>query len=210
MKLPSPALWQVFADGAEVVRNDDGTIESSRTLDIGHLTLPTGRIVVSDPFLDPWNEPFSVHVPPGSYPVLLSVIRGDAALVMIAFGDGPPVSWRPTDPSTFGVDSGTGVLMDQKVSRFLRRKAEAARYERYSQRFRDALDEEDGLSANCCIERRTGANVVLFRTWGGDGTFPSYFGFAADGSVACLVTDMYLAFDCVTEVKAATGGPGSR
>jgi Protein of unknown function (DUF4241) len=209
VKLPCPALWQVFADGAQVVRDDDGTVETAHTLDIGHLTLPTGRIVLSDPFLDPWNEPLSVRVTPGSYPVLLSVIRGDAALVMIAFGNGPPASWRQTEPPTFGVDSGTGVLMDHKVCRFLRRKAEANRYERYSRAFHDALEEADGLSANCCIDRRSGANVILFRTWGGDGHFPSYYGFGADGSVTCLVTDMYLAFDGVVAVKTDAGNSGS-
>ena len=79
MKLPGPALWHVFADGAQVVRSDDGTVDTAHTLDAGYLTLPTGRLVVSDPFLDPWNEQFSTRVPPGSYLVLLSVIRGDTA-----------------------------------------------------------------------------------------------------------------------------------
>ncbi len=123
MQLPGPALWDVFADGARVVRSDDGTVETARTLEMGNLTLPTGRIVVSDPFLNPWIDPFSVRVSPDTYPVLLSVIRGDAALVMVAFGNGPPISWQPADPPAFSVDSATGCLMDQKVCRFLRPKS---------------------------------------------------------------------------------------
>ena len=186
----------------QIVRNDDVT-EDAHTLEVGGLTLPTGRIVLSDPFLDPWNEAFSVLVPPDTYSVFLSVIRGDAALVMVAFGEGPPVSWQPANPPTFGVDSATGCLMDQKVSRFLRRRAKEHKYERYYSRFRDALDETDGLWADCCIDRASGANVVLFRTWGGDGHFPSYFGYTADGIVSCLVIDMYLAFDSVVEVITA-------
>jgi hypothetical protein len=41
------------------------------------------------------------------------------------------------------------------------------------------------------------SQVVLFRTWGGDGAFPSFFGYRADGEVVCLVTDMFLCFDHV-------------
>jgi hypothetical protein len=201
----------VFADGAKVVRSDDLMVDTAHTLDAGYLALPTGRIVVSDPFLDPWSEPFSARVPPGSYPVLLSVIRGNTALVMVSFRNDPPVSWQPADPPAFGVDSATGCLMDQKVCRFLRKKAEVDKYERYCRGFRDALDETDGLWADCCIDPASGANVVLFRTWGGDGHFRSYFGYAAGGAVACLVTDMYLEFDGVVEVSTASeAGDGGR
>jgi hypothetical protein len=200
MEMLRRALWDVFADGARIVA-DDGTVATTRTLDAGHLTLPTGRIVASDPLLDPWNEPFSIRVRPGTYSVLLAVVSGEPALVMVSFDDGPPVSWQLTDPPAFSVDSATGCLMDYKVCRFLRRKAEADKYERYSRRFGDALGETDGLWANYCIDAKSGANVVLFRTWGGDGSFQSYWGYTAGGSVACLVTDMYLDLDTVVRVE---------
>jgi hypothetical protein len=97
------------------------------------------------------------------------------------------------------------------VCQYLRKKAEADKYERYCRRFRDALDEADGLWANCCIDPASDANVVLFRTWGGDGHPRSYFGYAAGGSVVCLVTDMYLEFDSVVEVIAVSvAGDGDR
>lgn len=204
MKVPGPALWNAFADGA-FVEVDNGITTNTRTLDAGHLTLPTGRIVASDPFLDPWTEPFTVRVPPGVYPVFLAIMQNDVALAMVSFGEGPPVSWQSADPPMFGVDSGHGCLMDQKVCRFLRQKAEADRYERYSKAFQEALDEGDGLWGHRCIDRESGANVVLFRTWGGDGRFASYFGYATDGSLACLVTDMHLADEDVVAVK--TPGP---
>ena len=199
MDLPSPALWDVFADGTRVVTSHGAA--TSRTLDLGYLTLPTGRIVLSDPILDPWNEPFTVRVAPGAYPVFLAVVQDDAALVMVSFGGDPPVSWRSADPPTFGVDSATGCLMDQKVCHFLRRKAEADRYERYAGKFREALDEADGLWANYCLDRETGANIILFRTWGGDGYFPSFFGYTADGEPTCLITDMYLSLETVIGVQ---------
>jgi hypothetical protein len=195
VELPGPSLWDLFADGARIATINGTT--TAHTLDLGYLTLPTGWIVASDPFLDPWNEAFSVRVRPGAYLALLAVVQGDAASVMVYFGDGPPVSWRPADPPAFAVDSATGCLMDQKVWRFLRRRAEEDRYERYARRFREALDEADGLWANYCVDPESGANIILFRTWGGDGHFPSFFGYSGDGSKVCLVTDMYLSSECV-------------
>jgi hypothetical protein len=201
VELPGPSLWDIFADGARIATIDGTTI--ARTLDLGYLTLPTGRIVASDPFLDPWNEPFSVGVPRGAYLVLLALVWGEVAAVMVYFGDGPPVSWRPADPPAFAVDSATGCLMDHKVCRFLRRRADEDKYERYARRFREAIDETNGLGANYCVDPDSGANIILFRTWGGDGHFPSYFGYSADGSVVCLVTDMYLSLESVVGVEAS-------
>lgn len=191
MELPDSALWRVFADGARIVHRPGRAVETARTRDAGWLNLPSGRIVASDPFLDPWNDPFSFRVAPGAYPVLLSTIDDDVALVMVAFGEEPPASWRPADPPDFSVDGGAGCLMDRKTSRFLRRKATAGSYDRYSRRFLDALDEADDPWANIAVDS-SGGDVVLFRTWGGDGRFHAYVGKAADGATACLVIDMYL------------------
>ena len=140
---------------------------------------------------------FSVTAPSGNYPVLVSLIKEEVALVMVSFAEGPPVRWRKTKPETFGVDSATGCLMDHKVCRFLRRKAAAEKYETYIRRFQDALEENEGLWGNYCLDVESGTNVVLFRTWGGDGVFPSFFGYNATGEVVCLVTDMYLCFEHV-------------
>jgi hypothetical protein len=42
------------------------------------------------------------------------------------------------------------------------------------------------------LDSETGANLVSFRSGDGDGCYASYFGLAADGSAACLVTDFGL------------------
>ena len=150
MELPGRSLWDIFADGATVA-TVDGTA-TARTLDLGYLTLPSGRIVASDPFLDPWNEPFTARVPRGAYLALMAVVHGDAASVMVYFGDRPPVSWRPPTRRPSPWICATGCLMDQRVCQFLRRRAEEDRYERYTRRFREALDETDGLWANHTVQ----------------------------------------------------------
>jgi hypothetical protein len=196
MKLPDNALWNAFNDGHRF-QLDDGQCVTTHVIDAGPLTLPSGRIVASDPFLDPFNKPFSVDVPTGTFPVLLSLIRDDVGLVMVSFAEGKPVRWRRTKPDVFNVDSATGCLMDYNVSRILRRKAEGDNYDKYSRRFQRALDENQGLWGNYCVDSGSSANVVLFRTWGGDGVFPSFFGYDASGEVVCLITDMFLCFDTV-------------
>jgi hypothetical protein len=196
MELPDIALWHAFADGHQFL-TEDGESVTTRIADAGVLVLPTGRIVVSDPILDPFNKPFTVAAPPGTYPVLLSLIKDHVALVMVNFAEGTPVRWHKSKPETFGVDSATGCLMDQKVCRFLRRKAEDGKYERYTRRFQDSLGENDGLWGAYCLDAQSGANVVVFRTWGGDGVFPSFFGYNAEGQLVCLVTDMFLCFEHV-------------
>jgi hypothetical protein len=202
MNLPDPALIRMFADGAVIIRNDGRPAEPARVIDAGPLVLPTGRIVVADPFLNPWNDSFSARVPPGTYPVLLSIVREDVAAVMVGFAmERSPVHWRPAKPAYFNVDSAMGCVMDEKVCRFLRRKAQANRYDRFDRRFRDALSESDGVWANCCVDSISSANIVLFGTWGGDGSFPSFFGYDEDGNVACLVTDMYLSADWISRVE---------
>lgn len=208
MELPAPALWHAFADGARVAYRSDGEAGTIRTRDAGWLDLPSGRVVASDPFLDPWCDPFSFRIAPAPYLVLLATIDDEAALVMIAFGEEPPVRWRMADPPSFGVDGGAGCLMDRGTSRFLRKKATAGAYERYSRRFQDALDEADGPCANVAVvDSPGGGNVVLFRTWGGDGRFHAYVGEATDGATACLVIDMHLDSHDVLGVDVAGPRP---
>jgi hypothetical protein len=204
MKLPSNALWEAFIDGHRF-QTDDGEFATTCIADAGTLVLPTGRIVVSDPIIDPFNKPFSVAVAPDAYPVLLSIINDDVALVMVNFAEGPPVRWLPAKPKSFRVDSATGCLMDHTVCRLLNRKVENDKYEKYSQRFQGALEENEGLWGSYCIDSKSGANVVLFRTWGGDGTFPSFFGYNAADEVVCLITDMFLSSDHVVGSGMDTG-----
>lgn len=190
MELPSHALWDAFQDGQRF-RTDTGEAVTARIVDAGPLVLPTGRIVVSDPILDPFNQPFSVTVPPESYPVLLSLIRDEVGLVMVSFAEDMPVRWQAAEPATFAVDSTLACLMDYQVNRYLRRQAEADNYEKFAHKFQKSLD-ENGLWGSCCLNRESGANVIVFRSFGGDGTFPAFFGYNAAGDVVCLVIDMFL------------------
>lgn len=45
------------------------------------------------------------------------------------------------------------------------------------------------VAAEVILNDGTGSNLVFFSSGWGDGCYASYFGYAADGSLACLVTD---------------------
>ncbi|MEZ6139145.1 MAG: DUF4241 domain-containing protein [Zavarzinella sp.] len=202
MELPSNSLWNAFIEGYQF-HTCDGECVTTRIVDAGTLILPTGRIVVTDPFLDPFSKPFTVRVPPGAYPVMLSLIKEDVALVLVSFSEGNPVLWLETKPDCFSVDSAHGCLMDHKIARFLRKQAKHNKYDKYYHRFEDALAENSGISGNYCFDSVSGANIILFHTWGGDGTYPSFFGYNAENKLVCLVTDMFLGIEQVLDVHDA-------
>lgn len=141
MQLRPPAVDLVFRPGVRY-RWSSGSEAVVEVLDAGTLHLPTGRLVVVDPFLGPALErfavPFTVTAPPGRYAVSLSVARWDrpsdpntpapvraVAAAKLTIRDEPVVAWElglqpGQDPATlqpdelfgFVVDSGSGAFLD--------------------------------------------------------------------------------------------------
>ncbi|MGD1942938.1 MAG: DUF4241 domain-containing protein [Leptolyngbyaceae cyanobacterium] len=125
---------------------------------------------------------------------------------------------QPSEYQNYGVDSGTGSFMDAEVARALKQLSEpnsgeaaAVAVDRFKseyvycesvinamQRNRAAAISNEypydrkGDWANICIDENTGANVIAFGTGWGDGGYASYWGYDADGNIACLVTDFAL------------------
>ncbi|MEG4986373.1 DUF4241 domain-containing protein [Microcoleus sp. BR0-C5] len=104
---------------------------TSDVFQAGDLVLPSGRIIACDPG---WLwckdvDPFSRTVPPGRYPVLLSVVdSGRTACAMVKFCSESPVRWemalRPSEDLAelrgnqffgYGVDAGMGCFVDAQV-----------------------------------------------------------------------------------------------
>ena len=192
MEMPNSALWTAFRDGSkfDTVRG----IEELHCRDVGSLVLPTGRIVACDPQFDLSQEPFSIRVAPGEYPVFFSLVGdvAEVALVMIQFADGEPTRWDRTKPRCFSVDSATGCILDAKLARMLVGAAKKDRFDRYWKRVTDEMEENGGLWANARLHDDSRANIIAFQTLGGDGAFSSYWGYSQDGDLLCLVTDFFL------------------
>ena len=53
--------------------------------------------------------------------------------------------------------------------------------------------EENSLEwANMCVDDSTQANVIAFDSGGGDGIYPTYFGYDAEDDIVCVVTDFFV------------------
>jgi len=96
----------------------------------------------------------------------------------------------PQSSAGYDVDSGRGCFLDLELARFLLRKAEHGRLERYQRRIESQLDERSW--ANVILDESSGANVVAFTTGGGDGKYPSFLGYDNKDCLVCLVTDFGL------------------
>ena len=116
----------------------------------------------------------------------------------------------------YGVDSGTGCFMDAEVARIIKRLGEVEAGENIAvafNRFEDeywqpfmgtmwknraaAISDEypydyKGCWAHFCVNENTGANVIAFCSGWGDGGYASYWGYDAEDSIACIVTDFAL------------------
>jgi hypothetical protein len=192
MHLPDPLLWTIFHSPCRLATNA-GEREVT-VLPVDPIALPSGRLVVGDPLVDIYNtEPLTQAVPPGRYSVRLALATGLDGVVAscVRFVADTPVRWEPTEPERHGVDSGMSGLIDYQVACRLQRKS-SEWFERHINRCSDALDSAHEPWANRRLDRETGANLLLFRTATGDGHYPSFYGYAANGDLVCLVTDYFL------------------
>jgi hypothetical protein len=103
-----------------------------RTVSVGDVELPTGRLVAFDPLVAPETEPFEREVDPGNYPVELvfADMRDETRLAyaVIRFTDRVAVRWQvawvhgeedaPSDhgPGGFHVDSAVVCLADERAA----------------------------------------------------------------------------------------------
>ncbi len=190
MELPSEFLWLAFEDGRRFTKGGGEIAMECR--DAGTLVLPTGRLVACDPVFNLAPPPFEVHVEPGAYPTFLSLAFGAVALVMIQFGEGTPTRWVTHSSELCDVDSASACFMDAKLCRLLLRRSEQGKWDVQQKRIKDAMIENGGRWGNVCLHADSGANMLVFQTFGGDGSFATYWGYSSRGELVCAIMDMFL------------------
>ncbi|WP_159667103.1 DUF4241 domain-containing protein, partial [Streptomyces mexicanus] len=184
----------LFTPGSRFAHPHFGTAVVTAPEPAGVLRLPTGSVVAADPgTLGEDDEPFTVRVPPGEYPVVIATMEwegkgwGDNTAALLRITDEPTVSWelavRPgQDPRLlgegefygFGVDTGMGAFLD------------AAGREGLAEAFEDRLEPGEAT------DPRTGTNLIAYHSGMGDGSYPVWIGRSAAGEVTCLVADMLI------------------
>ncbi|MFT4130919.1 DUF4241 domain-containing protein [Labrys sp. (in: a-proteobacteria)] len=210
---PDAARFEAaFKPGATATVNGAPVPLDSRLL--GEVTVSTGQIVACDPFVFIEARPFIRTVPTGRFPVRIAVMRsqrfGDRiAFARVEFSQAPVVTWERAlvpgqDPAKLGkdeyygfpVDAGTGAFLDPAVGKdiaALSTDQVQAIYDDWI-RLGESYGKEHGLPYSLSTTRAP-HSLVLFSSGWGDGAYPSWFGLAADGSVAMLLTDLRVVDD---------------
>ncbi|HEU5135075.1 MAG TPA: DUF4241 domain-containing protein [Steroidobacteraceae bacterium] len=202
---------EAFASGRLPHR---GRLVPMKVVRVGNLVVTTQVILAMDLLVSPHLDPFTQQVPNGRHPVSLAIadLDGDEriAFARIQFSSLAAVSWKMalTDPDTdpdalgpgqfvgYGVDACTGCFMDMAAATLM-----GQRYQEEGPYFSigDVIEEEAEKTyqptrswADIRPIDRSEGNIICFTTGYGDGTYPSFFGFDADGEVCQLVTDFLI------------------
>lgn len=206
LPLPEAAL----VDGSSLLSG--GEPVTVRTVEIGDLKLPSGRVVAMDPFSDPRREPFTARVAPGRYPVVLSLVQPEGwpapviAAATLRFSQKAPVAWHLAltpgqDPGAleesefygFPVDAGTACFASPEAARVQARRMTVLGMPNLPHIMRLSREmeahAEDGMWAMAELDRRRGLNAAFFTAGYGDGAYGAYWGYDAQGEAAALVID---------------------
>lgn len=201
-------------------------------VDCGELYLPSGRLVAADPFAMLSRENDYFAVPPGRYPVRVTV---DETLkremyVSLLLSDEPEASraplipchpdgqpYPPLDPdSEYGipVDAGTVCFVDDEPVRRGMPEDEASWYEGvfendsddcwFSQMDADAPLPE-GLANIPLPLASDGANIIISHSGWGDGFYPVIGGYNAQGRLVTVHIDLRL-HDAIADGEEDEGG----
>lgn len=192
--LRATGIEQLFSPGACDTPDGLAVIE---LVDAGLLRITSGQLAVSDPGCI--QDPRTVAVPLGEFPVTLSLLRttrgARVAAARVTFLDSPTREWemalRPDEDLRLlgeghfygvGVDTGTAAFMD--ATRMV---------------IEDQLDEDLfiplGSDSHFSVElpgTEPEPNLIAFRAGQGDGTYPVWIGRTDDGQVGCVVVDFQL------------------
>ncbi|MFK0243556.1 DUF4241 domain-containing protein [Amycolatopsis azurea] len=191
-------MAEMFTAGKRFALSNDRGLVEVELQDAGKLRMPSGRLVASDPaFLDAESDHFTVTAPPGEHRVELAVIRfvdepahERVAAAKLVVADVPVAAWEvavwPEQNALFlgdgefygyGVDSGTGCFADADA---LPDEVDDDLMERFAE-----VDPHVDITPE-----GADGNIIAFATGWGDGSYPTWIGRAADGTLVCFVTDM--------------------
>ncbi|MFE4456055.1 DUF4241 domain-containing protein [Nocardia tengchongensis] len=167
--------------------------------DAGTVRVPSGHLAASDPG---WisGDLRTVLVPPGDYPVTLSLMRSPSGKTVgaakVTVNDAPVSRWEMAlcpgeDAALLGAGQFWGVDVDSGYIAFL----DASHSPVDENPLSGAMS--DALAANAAVELTTpnsgGLNIIAFKAGHGDGAYPLWIGRASDEQISCVVLDFGLA-----------------
>jgi hypothetical protein len=177
-------------------RTQDGRALTVERIPAGTIRLPSGKLVVADPFLlEVGSTPLAVTAPPGEYPVDVFQVteNGEPLTAMtvacrVTVTGAPVTSWHLAllegnhelalgDGEFFGnpVDTATLSLVDHTgVTAYQLGENDATK---------------DGVHSYYTMsDKKTGTDLIIVPGWS-DGANPVWLGRARDGALSCYVVD---------------------
>jgi hypothetical protein len=186
----------------------------TKVVQVGNLVITSQAVFAMDPIVGAAINPFTQQVPRGRHPVTVAIadLDGDEriAFARVQFSPAPAASWKMAvtdakqDPAAlgpgqfigYGVDAGVGCFMDLDAAKLIGRRY---REEGPHFSFGDVIIEEMEKTYQPTrswadirpVEGRE-ENIICFSSGYGDGSYPCFFGFDAEGRVCQLVTDFLI------------------
>ena len=177
-------------------------------VDIGEISIETGKIVACDPIEMRGAKPFLQTFPVGNFPVQLAIVKvnGDerVAFSRICFSDKPVVRWEfavdsgvrqlPVGGDTlygYGVDGGLGIFIDAQANDAFSelRKLDDNLWNAV---FTGEVGRHDHITWQYTLFEFQRHNLACFSTGVGDGFYGTYVGYDKEGRVCRLLTDFGL------------------
>jgi hypothetical protein len=201
----TPDLARAFMPGLTFKNSFDGEYHLE-IKELADVVLTSGKIVACDPFtLFGADKAFERSVPPGRYPVIVTLTKYETgstrtAFARLQFQSGQPVRWemalKPGQNLAgladdefygYGVDTGTGCFMDADAVPLL--EGNEAFIELMHAEMSKDYPHETWDGGAFTVNAGTGLNLVSFFSGWGDGSYPSFWGFDAEDRLLCLMTD---------------------
>ena len=199
----APWFWRAFTPDTSMPDEQYGSLTLSQRV-IGHVKLPTGRLVVCDVLTDSDARPLSIALPPGGYPVEVAIASlGDEderiAAARIRFRSSDPTTWLVAlrqgqdaesvseDDLLFGVDSGTAAFLSAEAAMEVSELLD----ETFDDQVTEAMDTAYRPTRSWAeITLPNGElNMVICSTGFGDGSYPVFLGVDAAGEPVAVVAD---------------------
>ncbi len=186
------------------------------TMEIGNVSLPSGKIVVRDPLVDlnGNQSPYFIQASKGDFPVTIAVVKSEDwgnryAVVKVEFTKEKPIVYREAlvgieelegvtedDYFGFGVDAGLGCITDKEVLPFVDKFVDETDLDNFYDDYFAALFEQsykdhpkNQRDAGDWINWKvpdTSYHIPMFASGFGDGTYPVYFAYDNNDSICGL------------------------
>lgn len=198
--------------------SDEILEQKMQVMEIGNVSLPSGKILVRDPlvFLNAGEKPYFVQAPKGNFPVKIAVVKSEEwgdryAAVKVEFTKEKPVLYREAligienleglnegDYFGFMVDAGLGCITDAEVlpyiDKFLTELNVGNIYDDYfAEKFAKSYKEhpENQRELGDWINwtvPNTDYQIPMFASGFGDGGYPVYFAYDEKDEICGLYT----------------------